>query len=81
MATHYENEHPEPRGERDGPYEHPALEMEPGYWAERWAEFKRLFSLSWNDGYKKETFILSSTVFVGMTLWGVGMRVWELLFG
>lgn len=59
MTTRYENGHPDPHRDRDGTYEHPALEPEPGYWAGRWGEFKRLFALFWNDGYTKEAVILS----------------------
>ena len=78
---HYEDGLPESPRDREGPYEHPALEPEPGYWAGRWAETKRLAALSWNRNGTKEGVILSSIVFFGMTLWGIAMRVWEVLFG
>lgn len=51
-------------GDPDQPYEHPALEPEVGYWAERWAEFKRLLYAGWNNGYTKETVILCAIAWV-----------------
>lgn len=76
-----EDERPESSGGWEGPYEYPPLDSEVGYWAGRWAEFKRLFALSWNDGYTKPVVIMPSVVFFGMTLWGMAMRLWEMLFG
>lgn len=77
----FENGRPDRPGDLEGPYEYPALESEAGYWAGRWVEFKRLFSLSWNDGYTKPVVITTSVIFFGMTLWGMAMRLWEMLFG
>lgn len=57
---------PEPDSAREAPYEYPSLEPEVSYWAGRWAEFKRLFMSSWNDGYTKETVILCAVVWVVM---------------
>lgn len=79
--SRYEIEQPESHGRREGPYEYPALEPDQGYWAGRWVEFKRLFSLFWNDGHTKPVVITSSVIFFGMTLWGMAMTLWEMLFG
>ena len=79
--SRYEIEQPESHGRREGPYEYPALELDQGYWARWWAEFKRLFSRSWNDGYTKPVVITTSVIFFGMTLWGMAMKLWEMLFG
>lgn len=56
---------PESQGRPEEPYEHAALESEAGYWAGRWAEFKRLLGRSWNNGYNKPTIIGSVLVVVG----------------
>lgn len=32
-----------------GKYEYPALDAEPGYWAEKWAEFKWRLAMSWRE--------------------------------
>lgn len=81
MVTGSEDGQRYSRSKKDGPCEHPALDSGPGYWPGRWLEFKRLFSLSWNNGYNKPVVIVTSVLFVGMTLWGIAMRVWEMLFG
>ncbi|KAA0918199.1 hypothetical protein [Dietzia sp. ANT_WB102] len=74
MATRDDDGQRESLGNREGPYEHPALDPETGYWAGRWLEFKRLFARSWNDGYTKETVILCAIVWAvmafGMTFLG-----------
>ncbi|WP_314037046.1 hypothetical protein [Dietzia sp. CH92] len=58
MAERYEDELSEPRPDRIGAYEHPALEPEPGYWAGQWAEFKRLAARSWKHHGAREGVIL-----------------------
>ncbi|MGN0102028.1 MAG: hypothetical protein ACI39C_13915 [Dietzia sp.] len=58
MAERYEDEQSERRPDRSGAYEHPALEPEPGYWAGRWAEFKRLAARSWKHHGAREGVIL-----------------------
>lgn len=37
-------------------------------WAGRRTEFKRLFALSWNDGYTKETVIVCAVGWIVMAL-------------
>lgn len=76
MTMRHYDEHHEPQLDREGAYEHPALEPEPGYWAGRWAEFKRLFAQSWNNGYVKETVILCAVVWV-VTVFGMAFLGWR----
>ena len=72
MAERYEGGPPEPHQEPPGAYEHPALEPEPGYWAGRWAEFKRLLARSWHENGTKEG------VVIGMVMVLIGI-VWSAL--
>ena len=74
VGPQYENRRQDAGGDRDRPHEYPPLEPEVGYWAERRAEFTRLMSAGWNDGYTKFVVIGSTTV-VGVTIVG------GLLFG
>lgn len=76
MVTRYGNEQPEPHEHHEGPCRDSALEPEPGYWARWWAEFTRLFSLFWNDGYTKEV-VIGSTVVVTVTILGSLLFGWE----
>ena len=55
-----------------GPYEYPALDDAPGFWAGRWAEFKRLFILlAWKNDHSRSVLIVGSVVFVLTALWGL----------
>ena len=56
--------------------EHRALEPKVGYWASRWAEFKRLFKKSWDDEYNRTVLILSTVVFV-VTAFGIRFLGWR----
>ncbi|MDV6299220.1 hypothetical protein R3P82_08840 [Dietzia maris] len=76
MGAQYENGQQDPRDNRVRPYEYPALEPEVGYWAERWAEFTRLMSVGWNDGYTKSVVIGSTTVVV-VTMVGSWLFGWR----
>ncbi len=76
MATRNENRPFGPHGDQEGPYEHPALAPEPGYWDGRWAEFKRLFSRSWNNGYNKPV-VIGSALVAGVTLFGMQFLGWR----
>lgn len=49
---------------RDAPFEYPALEEVPGYWAGRWAEFKRLWLQSWYQTGTRETLALSAALII-----------------
>lgn len=69
---HYEDGLPESPRDREGPYEHPALDAEPGYWVGRWAEFKRLLARSWHENGTKEG------VIIGMLMVLIGI-VWSAL--
>lgn len=43
-----------------GKYEYPALDAEPGYWAEKWwAEFKWRLAMSWRESYVTEVLCLN----------------------
>lgn len=57
--------------ERDPhPYEHPALEPEPGFWDGKWEEFKRRFiQMAWEDHYSRTVLILSTVGFVATFIW------------
>lgn len=46
------------------PYEYPSLEEEPGYWAGRWVEFKRIWRLSWKPPETRITMALSVIMIV-----------------
>lgn len=64
----------ESQGRPEGPYEHPALEPEVGYWAGRWAEFKRLLlrSLKRDAG----TYAVIGAVLI-VTLFGMQFFGWR----
>ena len=72
MAERFKDELSERRRGRVGAYEHPALDAEPGYWAGRWAEFKRLLARSWHENGTKEG------VVIGMVMVLIGI-VWSAL--
>ena len=69
MAERYEDELSEPRPDRIGAYEHPALEPEPGYWAGRWAEFKRLLARSWHENGTKEGGVIGMVMVIIGIIW------------
>lgn len=76
VATHDPHGLPGSQRRPEEPDEHPALESEAGYWADRWVEFKRLFCLFWNDGYTKPA-VIGSTVVVVVTLFGMQFFGWR----
>lgn len=57
--------------ERDSqPYEHPALKPEPGFWDDKWDEFKRRFiKLAWEDVHSRTILILTPVGLVGTFIW------------
>lgn len=62
----------DPSVDRSGPYEYLALDNEPGFWAEKWAEFKRLFiMLAWENEQARMTIILGSVGFLLAMLWAI----------
>ena len=69
MAERYEDELSAPRPDRIGAYEHPALEPEPGYWAGRWAEFKRLLARSWHENGTKEGVVIGMVMVIIGIIW------------
>ncbi len=73
----YDEQHRRP-GDLDGApgaYEHPALDDGPGYWAERWTEFKRLFAQNWHENGTKERVYLCVAVIVVVFVWEFLVRV------
>lgn len=54
-----------------------ASEPEPGYWAGRWTEFKRLFiKFAWEDEHSRVTLILSA-VMILVALFGSQFLGWR----
>lgn len=51
-------------------YSHDDPDQPIGYWAERWAEFKRLWLLSWREPDTKPTLYLAGAMFFGALIWG-----------
>lgn len=49
------------------PYEYPAIDEKPSYWAGRWAEFKRIWRLSWKPPETRITMALS-VIMIGVGL-------------
>ena len=47
-----------------GKYEYPALDAEPGYWAEKWAEFKWRLAKSWRESYVTEVLCLNMALWI-----------------
>lgn len=45
-------------------YEYPALDDEPGYWTEKWAEFKRLLAKNWRESYVTEVICLTIAIWI-----------------
>lgn len=60
-----------PAVDRRGPYEFPALDEPPRFWAEKWAEFKRLLRLSWDESSARGTLALSAALIIVGCIMGV----------
>ena len=51
--------------------EFPALDEPPRFWAEKWAEFKRLLRLSWDESSARGTLALSAALIIVGCIMGV----------